>query len=60
MKEVLKGKSMLSVAKETGLSYTTVYKLFTGKPVRVKTIQIVAEHLNLSATEILKLLGGAK
>ena len=54
-RRVIKGKSIWDIAKATGLSHVTVYRVFDGKPVSGRTMDMIANYLELDAQEMMEL-----
>ncbi len=55
-RRVIKGKSIWDIAKATGLSHVTVYRVFDGKPVSFKTMDKIVNYLELTEKETIELI----
>ncbi len=57
LKALLKGETMISAAKRTGLSYPTVHKAFSGKgSISLDTARRIKDQLALNHDEMMQLL----
>ncbi len=57
-RKTIKGKSIWEIAKGTGLTHVTVYRVFGGKPVSVKTMEKIKNYLELTEKETIELIFG--